>query len=498
MSDSSPGPIDHARLKGFVRPAKWVAGVLLTVAVIGFGVVPPVARHYATKILNESTGRTVSIEGVAFNPFTLAVELRDVKVMEPDGVTPGLAFEQLRANLELESVVRGGPVLHELSLVGLRLKLVRMPEARHNWSDVIERLAARPATEGESRFSIGNIQLLDGQVSIDDQVEGLQHELTAINVGVPFLSNLPVKVDVFVEPSLSAVLNDQPLGLGGRSKPFSNDRETVLELSLKDFQLEPWLPYLPFEPAFKLSSGSLGTDLAVAFSQPSDLSPTIALKGQVRIDKLVVRDKADNQVVSVGEFELELADVQPLVNRFHFSKLRLAQPELDLVRLADGGLNLQQLLPQQAPVKPSASSKSKQRRSTAAAPAAETEVLPASGGEAKKLDFLLASARLRDGVLRFEDRTLAGPFRARIESINFDLRDLSSTGDMPAEIRLDYVTDGGEKFSHQENLRIEPFELDGNVTIEQFQPGRYAPYFALALPGAEVRGGRVDGAVGYK
>lgn len=497
MSDSSPGPIDHARLKGLVRPAKWAAGVLLAVAVIGFGVVPPVARHYAVKILNESTGRTVSIEGVSFNPFTLAVEVRGAKVMEPDGVTPGLAFEQLGANLELESVVRGGPVLHALSLAGLRLKLVRMAEGRHNWSDVIERLAARPATEGESRFSIGNIQLVDGQVSIDDQVEGLQHELTEINVGVPFLSNLPVKVDVFVEPSLSAVLNDQPLVLAGRSKPFSNDRETVLELSLKDFQLAPWLPYLPFEPAFKLSSGSLATDLAVAFSQPSDLSPTIALKGQVRIDKLVVRDKADNQVVSVGEFELELADVQPLVNRFHFSKLRLAKPELDLVRLADGGINLQQLLPLQEPVKQSASSKSKQRRATAATPAAETEVLPASRGEAKKLDFLLASARLRDGVVRFEDRTLAGPFRARVESINFDLRDLSSTGDMPAEIRLDYVTDGGEKFSHQESLRLEPFELDGNVTIEQLKPARYAPYFALALPGADVRGGTIDGTVRY-
>lgn len=497
MSDSSPGPIDHVRLQRGVRMVKWVAGVLLVVAVIGFGVVPPVARHYAVKILSDSIGRTVSIEGVGFNPFTLATEVRGAKVMEPDGVTTGMAFEQLRANLELESLVRGGPVLHELSVAGLRLKLVRMADGRHNWSDVIERLAARPATEGELRFSVGNIQLVDGQVSVDDQVEGLQHELTAINVGVPFLSNLPVKVDVFVEPSLSAQLNGQPLGLAGRSKPFSDDRETVLELSLKDFQIEPWIPYLPFEPAFKLSSGSVGTDLAVAFSQPVGMSPTIALKGLVRIDKLVVRDNADNQVVSVGELELELADVQPLVNRFHFSKLRLAQPEIDLVRLADGGINLQQLLPQQKPVKKSTSKKSKQRRTTAAAPASGAEGVPAPAGTENKFDFLLASARLRDGVVRFEDRTLASPFRARIEAINFDLRDLSSTGDMPAEIRLDYVTDGGAKFSHQDRLRLEPFELDGSVTIEQFQPGRYAPYFALALPGAEVRGGRLDGAVHY-
>ncbi|MGE0013702.1 MAG: hypothetical protein AB7S62_15915, partial [Azoarcus sp.] len=81
MSDSTPGPTQQSRLQRFIRPAKWGVGVLLAVAVIGFGVVPPVARHYAVKILGETLGREVSIDGVLFNPFTLAAEVRGAKVM---------------------------------------------------------------------------------------------------------------------------------------------------------------------------------------------------------------------------------------------------------------------------------------------------------------------------------------------------------------------------------------------------------------------------------
>ncbi|PKO80336.1 MAG: hypothetical protein CVU19_12905, partial [Betaproteobacteria bacterium HGW-Betaproteobacteria-13] len=303
--------------------------------------------------------------------------------------------------------------------------------------------------------------------------------------------NLPVKVDVFVEPSLSASLNGKPLGISGRTKPFTEERETVVDFSLKDFQLPEWMPYLPFDPAFKLPSGVLGADMQLSFRQPVDASPVVAVSGQVQIDKLEVQDKAGAPVLTVAEFGIELADVQPLVNRFQFSKLRLMQPELNLVRLADGGINLLQLLPKSAPGEQPKSAKASAKtaangakKATEAAvekPAATQDgVKPAAPS---KLDFLLASARIRDGVVRFEDRSVPGPFRTRIEAINLDLRDLSTIGDMPAEIRLDYVSD---------------FELDGNLIVEQLQPARYGPYLAAAMPGGEIRGGRLDGSIRYK
>lgn len=493
MTDSTPGATAAARLRRYARPAKWGAGALVAIAALGFGVVPPVARHYAVKILNEQLGREVSIERVGFNPFTLTAEIHGARIMEADGKTEAFGVDRLRANLELESIIRGGPVLHEFSVQAPRVRFVKLGEGQYNWSDVTERLAAGPESEGDARFSVGNISVTGGRIVVDDRTKNLSHELSELTLGVPFVSNLPVKVDVFVEPSLAGKLDGNPIAVSGRTKPFTDTRETVLELSVKDLELSPWLAYLPFEPNFRLPSGKLATDIEVAFAQPEGKQPTVAVKGQAQVDGLVLQDKAGQPAVAVAELGIELADVQPLIGKWHFARLRLIQPEIDVVRLADGGINLLGLMPAgkdgARPAKGTATNGKKAGNGAAkAAPVAETPVP----------DFLLASARIRDGVVRFEDRALASPFKAQIQAINLDLRDLATSGDMPAEIRLDYATDGGEKFSHQDSLRLVPFELDGSVTMEQLRPGRYAPYLALALPGGELRDGRVDGTVRYK
>ncbi len=48
------------------------------------------------------------------------------------------------------------------------------------------------------KFAVSNIQLRDGEITIDDQVLGKQHKIEKIQINVPFIANLPSKLDVFV------------------------------------------------------------------------------------------------------------------------------------------------------------------------------------------------------------------------------------------------------------------------------------------------------------
>lgn len=502
MTETTTGTATTTRSRRLVRPAMWAAGVLIAIAAIAFVAVPPVVKHYSVKLVGETLGREVSIERVGFNPFTLTAEIGGLQVKEADGQAEALGFDQLRANLEIESLLRGGVVLRELALAGPRINLVLGDDGRHNWADVVDRIAARFDSEDETGegplFSVGNIRLTGGRVSVHDKGRGLGHELTDIDVGVPFVSNLPVQVDVFVEPSLSAKLNGEPLLLSARTKPFADTHETVLDLVLKEFDLSPWVTYLPFEPRFRLPSALLTTDIEVSFAQSVDAPPVVSMRGPVRIDGLTLQDKSGAPVASVPEIELEFADVQPLIRRWHFTRLRLMQPELDLVRLKDGGLNLGTLMPvAKAPGakgrKP-ARGQAGAKGSAKAVPAQET----AAKSRAVEPDFLLAAFRIRDGVLRFEDRSLAEPFRIGLGAINLDMRDLATDADVPAEIRLDYVSEGGAKLNHEDRLRLNPFEFEGMLNFEPIQLARFAPYAALALPGGELRDGRVDGVLHYR
>lgn len=478
------------------RRALWVVGVLLALSAVAYLATPPLARHYGQKVLGEFLGREVSIERVLINPFRLTAEVGGVRIMEADGRREALAFDALRANFEIESVVRKGLVLHELALVAPRVQLVLEEGGRHNWSDVLARLQAAggdaPAEAAPPLlFSLGNIRITDGLVELEDKPRGLKHTLSEIGLGVPFVSNLPVRVDVFVQPSLSARLNGDPLLLNARTKPFAESHETVLDVALKQFDLSPWMAYLPIEPRFRLPSALLTTNLELSFSQPPDAPPVLALRGPVQIDQIVLQDRDGGPVATVAELELEFADVQPLIGRWHFTRLRLDRPEVDLVMLKDGRLKLLELLPQPAP---GASAKA----AGAASKAADATDGAATGQAPAAPDFLLALTRIRDGVIRFEDRSLADPFRMRLEAINLDMRDLSSAGDLPAEIRLDYASDAGEKFVHEDLLRLSPFEFSGDLQFEAVKLARYAPYLAGALPGATLSDGVLSGGLQYR
>lgn len=478
------------------RRTSWMLAILLALAAAAYLAVPPVARHYAQKLLGELLGREVTIERVLVNPFRLSVDVGGLRIMEAGGAGEALGFESLRANFEIESVVRKGLVLHELALAGPRINLVLEGGGRHNWSDVVERIAALGGEEasGEAAplpFSIGNIRIGDGTIRVEDKPRGLVHELTEFAVGVPFVSNLPLRVDVFVQPSLSAKLNGDPLLLNARTKPFAETHETILDVALEEFDLTPWIAYLPVEPRFRLPSALLSTNLEISFSQPPAGAPVVALRGPVKLGRLVLQDRDGAPVATVAEAELEFADVQPLIGRWHFTRLRLAQPEVDLVRLKDGGLNVHTLLP---PPAPAAKGKAAAAKKDAPAPAQA----PAAAAAPAGADVLLALARIRDGVLRFEDRSLPEPFRTRIEAINLDMRDLATEGTLPAEIRLDYVSEAGEKFTHEDVLRLAPFELSGSLQFESIRLPRYAPYLAAAMPGAAIGEGSLSGSAQYR
>lgn len=499
-----------------MRAAKWTAGILAAIAILGFLVLPPAVRHFGERALADALGRHVTIEGVRINPFALSMTVNNVRVAEADGQGDAFSFATLYANLQAESLIRGGPVLRELRLGGLHARFARLESGRNNWSDVVERFAAKPPSEdeGEARFSVNNIRIVGGDVVFEDQMVGLKHELSQIDIGLPFLSNLPAKIDLFVEPVLSALINGRPLRLDGRTRPFSEDRETVLDVILDGFDFTPYLAYLPFDAAFRIPEGRLTTRLEVAFSQPADAGTKLAVKGAVELAGFRLENAAGEAMLSIPSLVLNLADVQPLGGKWHFDRLEIAQPDVDVVRFANGKLNFQELLPT-AMTRAEATDGAQDGKKPALAPAAgggpgeNTVGENASSGNAAAGNadgkegqpappvFALDHARIDGAKIRFEDRATAAPFRTELRDVVIEAKNLGTAPDAVADVAVDFTTDADEKSSHRDRLRLVPFELDGRIAAENLLVNRYAPYYGAALPGGEIRDGRLDATVKY-
>src|SRR3990172_8640284 len=103
-----PGWLQRVGSKPVVRKGLIAGGaVVLVYALFGFLALPPLLQTLHGK---------ATIREIRVNPFVLSVSVRGLTISERDSPGTWVSAEEAFANLQLASVIRGGPVLTELRL----------------------------------------------------------------------------------------------------------------------------------------------------------------------------------------------------------------------------------------------------------------------------------------------------------------------------------------------------------------------------------------------
>src|SRR5258708_7956657 len=84
------------------RWLRWAAGALLCYAVIGFLVLPLIAKWVAVRQLRAQLDREVTVQKLRINPFVLSVTIRGLLIKDKDG-QPFVSWEEFYVNFQLSS-----------------------------------------------------------------------------------------------------------------------------------------------------------------------------------------------------------------------------------------------------------------------------------------------------------------------------------------------------------------------------------------------------------
>src|SRR5208283_4637739 len=331
-----------------------VVAVVLFLGIATYIAVPPVLRHVLSGPVAASIHREVSVGKIRFNLYRLKLDLDQLHVGERDSPQkPFVDLGHLTVKVSWTSLFRFAPVVGEVVVERPRIHVVRLSQQKFNFSDLLESAPApappKPAPpSAPQRFSVSNIQLRDGEVTIDDQVLGKQHKVDKIEINVPFIANLPSDVDVFVQPLLQMVIDGSPLRIAGVAKPFGATRDSVVDLRLHRLDLPLYVSYAPMKLPVKIPAGTLSADVYVHFVQAKD-QPLIRLNGTVALDQLVVHDAADAPVVALKHAEVKLSDVEPLGTVFYLQSIWIDGVLANVKLNPDGTNNLSALASGGAP-----------------------------------------------------------------------------------------------------------------------------------------------------
>src|SRR6187431_2993841 len=90
-------------MKRASRVRRWLYIVITLVVLftlVGFFVVPPIARSQLEKRLSAKLGRSVTLEKLRLNPYALSLTLENFAILEQDNATPFLGWRRLFVNLD--------------------------------------------------------------------------------------------------------------------------------------------------------------------------------------------------------------------------------------------------------------------------------------------------------------------------------------------------------------------------------------------------------------
>ncbi|AUA56845.1 Uncharacterized protein involved in outer membrane biogenesis [Achromobacter spanius] len=349
-------PLRRPKFRFTRRAGKILLG-LVAVALILCGIaawqVPKVLHNVLTTDVAKMIGRDVSVGKISFNPFTLTVRARDLAVAQPGSQTPLLTLAELDASAAWSSLFWFAPVVDRLTLREPSIAIVREDVTRFNFSDIQQRVADMAAAKPEEppepdaglpRFSLNNMVIEGGSITLDDKVTGRKQVVDELGLGVPFISNFGYATDIDVQPRLHLRINGSPFDLTGVARPFDKVPSSTLRVAFNGLQLEKWADVWPMPLPFKLESALLDSNLQVVFEQPKDAAPKIRVVGDLGLRRFDLRDTNGDPLAAWSALTVTRLELEPIARQAYVGEIGLWAPQVHVRRYANEHLNWQDVV----------------------------------------------------------------------------------------------------------------------------------------------------------
>ena len=468
IRDQAGAVARHPRTR---KIAIWIVSILVAIGVIFGLAAPPLIRGKIAAVLSDKLHRQVSIEQIRINPYAMSVTVRGFLMNQRQSSAPAVSFDELYVNLEMRSIFRLAPVLKEIRLVKPYISLIRNEDRKYNFQDLIEEFTSGPPGP-TPRFSLNNIEIIDGKIDFDDRPEQTKHTISQIKIGVPFVSSLPSQVEIKVQPEFSALINGAPFHLAGNTTPFKDSRESTLGGEFEKIEIAKYLEYSPVALNFKVPSGQLYGKIKAAFRTSKNDSPVLVLSGNLGLKDLEMQQSDGAPLLKLPSFDIAVEAIQVFANRIALQSVKSQGLELHVNRAKDGSINLTRLVA--APAK-------------SEAPAAQ----PEPKKDAKPLIYSVGELALDSAKLFIEDEQPGRPYKTRLDNVTLKATGLTNEAGKKANVELAFESDGKEKFSHSGTVQLDPLLAEGKLDVEGLKLAPLRSYYDNALA-AEVKDGALD------
>ena len=474
-----------SRWSRLIRLSGYTVGVLLVLALISWLTVPSYLKSTLEQQVEAHTGRQFKVGAVGFNPFTLTVSLSQIQFMEADKKSAAFSADQLVIRASLMSVFHAAPVIKAVMLTHPHLQLLRTRKDGKevtNFSDVVELLEQHPGKGDPLRFSVSNIELDNGEIELDDQLVGKQVHIQAMKLALPFLSNFPTALDIYVEPYLGAIVNGSKVELKARSRPFEASLDTSVAIDIERFNLTQVLAFSPKSLPLTVKSALLSTHLTLSFSEQQD-HQRISLSGTANLNDVTLEDKNGAPLYASKQINFNVQEANLVNQHIVLNSLNIVEPQIWAGFNQQGGLNWLALQGKPAADLTSASPSAVPIQSAPAAvavgPTGSAKPATAVSGKTDDKPVIeLAHFQIKGGTLHWSDAANASPaMLLTVSNIAVNAAHISTKeGAEAATLQVSMGEAPHQQLHFEGLLNPHTASVSGQLRLSEFALEDYQPY----------------------
>ncbi len=275
---------------------------------------PALVRDLLIAQVEAMTGRPVSVEVVALNPFTGRLVVRGFRLREPDGQTPFTDFDLLDVRIRPLSLLRGHLWIRKATLQGSTVRIIRFAEG-FNISDLI-----RPAGGTGRTFdvTVDRLVVTKGTVALEDRALAEPRTWYSENIEID-AHNLSTRRGDGRAVARSLTVGAPVLLEMRHVRLYPIHLEAAVTTSKLDLSLARL--YFPRDAAVVLERGRASSTLEVALDARAGLRANVT--GALEDVALVRRGERD-PIVLVPKLTVELADFQYQDEKLQVGRFELA------------------------------------------------------------------------------------------------------------------------------------------------------------------------------
>ena len=444
------------------RQLTFVAACLVSAyALLGFVILPTIARPRLEAMVSSYAGKPVGIGSVSLNPFALSVALNDV-VLDPDSEKPVVAFDELYGDVRALALLRMDVVLDAVRLAAPRVHLVIDKQGHLNLAALFassEAPAEPPpaeapaADEGLFPVSISSLTIDAGELLFRDEQPTPPFEIALAPVSLE-LKDFTTRRDQSGTYVLSARTGETS-SLDWRGKISIDPLHAEGEITLEKIEARTLGEYLRQTLPFDVKGGTLG--LKTAFLYDGKTSRFALGPGDVSADSLELRDGKDpSPFLTLKQLQITGAEID--FDKQHVKLGRVVSKQARATTWLDAN--------------------------GAMGPAALFGTGDSGGEPAPEGDagwgVTIDEIDIGDYAVSFEDRSFTEPFVFAAEPITAKIGKLSLGAAEPSRIDVEIGLPDKGTIKFTGTAGFAPLAVDLDVKGDAIVLNRYQPYVGRA------------------